>query len=799
MNIAEIRNKYPQYNDLSDEQLAKGLYAKFYSDMPFDDFSRRIGLSRSEASQIILSGEQKAKIAANNAAYNKKHKNINRFLSGLREMNVDDWLDVAGQSLQGIERVADGATLGAYGWANRRLGGNYEERKERLQRQAEQAGVGTLNTLTGAGLELGGNIAGAGGVLFKGLSQVNKLGKGARLASAAGGVEGAIMGATSSDSLDEAAGRSAFGAAGGALLGAAGYKVFSTIGSLFRSNPKRAVDYMRRELGDEATETMIKEAQESGRSIAEVADDKALQIIQGARQQTSEARNIISRNIEAINEASPERSRAFINEQLGTRGRLETLDEIEETARRRAAPLYDRLEAIDDLDAYESNMIRRYSAADQDYQPILKSIRRNMQKNDPNFSMAKTPEGNIDYPHFLKDRQRAEYITTLPKTYRNPDDVFLGENDGKMREYLVKKYYNPENGKDVYDIGIKSNDGTLINKFAREGRTGKEYVKKLETGQARISTDGATSRTGQMESASVPAGQPTNNISSIDTVVKGNPFLQDEIRKIQRNKLYSKDIGNGGDRSFKLLDAVKKKIDGAIGAAIRKGVSNEVRVLQQHKQELVDAIDAATGGEYKQAREIYENRFRLEEASKMAQDIFSSKVDAPSFSRKVDKLGKTERDSMKIGLRDELYNIIGNRANESVAFNKLLPANVQAKIRKVMGQKEGDRLIKFAKEEVRKYRNLNKIESGSQTAEKLRLQDIAFRPLETAASLVTRPFISGRNKAIAELMTNPSAREAERIFTQAQQPKGTERLYRRVFEVNPELSYLAAYLANRDM
>ena len=62
-----------------------------------------------------------------------------------------------------------------------------------------------------------------------------------------------------------------------------------------------------------------------------------------------------------------------------------------------------------------------------------------MQKNDPNFSMAKTPEGNIDYPHFLKDRQRAEYITTLPKTYRNPDDVFLGENDGKMREYLVKK------------------------------------------------------------------------------------------------------------------------------------------------------------------------------------------------------------------------------------------------------------------------------------------------------------------------------------------------------------------------
>jgi len=44
MNIQEIRQKYPQYKDLSDEQLADGLRKKYYSDLPKEDFFNRIGL-----------------------------------------------------------------------------------------------------------------------------------------------------------------------------------------------------------------------------------------------------------------------------------------------------------------------------------------------------------------------------------------------------------------------------------------------------------------------------------------------------------------------------------------------------------------------------------------------------------------------------------------------------------------------------------------------------------------------------------------------------------------------------------
>lgn len=44
MDIQTVRQKYPQYGDLSDEQLAKALHGKFYSDMPYDEFSAKIGM-----------------------------------------------------------------------------------------------------------------------------------------------------------------------------------------------------------------------------------------------------------------------------------------------------------------------------------------------------------------------------------------------------------------------------------------------------------------------------------------------------------------------------------------------------------------------------------------------------------------------------------------------------------------------------------------------------------------------------------------------------------------------------------
>ena len=43
LNFEDVRKKFPQYNDLSDDQLAQGLHKKYYADLPFDQFSTKIG------------------------------------------------------------------------------------------------------------------------------------------------------------------------------------------------------------------------------------------------------------------------------------------------------------------------------------------------------------------------------------------------------------------------------------------------------------------------------------------------------------------------------------------------------------------------------------------------------------------------------------------------------------------------------------------------------------------------------------------------------------------------------------
>lgn len=44
-SLKEFRQKYPQYDDMSDEALAGALHKKFYSDMPYDQFAAKIGLT----------------------------------------------------------------------------------------------------------------------------------------------------------------------------------------------------------------------------------------------------------------------------------------------------------------------------------------------------------------------------------------------------------------------------------------------------------------------------------------------------------------------------------------------------------------------------------------------------------------------------------------------------------------------------------------------------------------------------------------------------------------------------------
>ena len=53
MNIQEIRAKYPQYGDLSDDQLGRALHSKFYADMPYEQFASKAGINKTETKPSV--------------------------------------------------------------------------------------------------------------------------------------------------------------------------------------------------------------------------------------------------------------------------------------------------------------------------------------------------------------------------------------------------------------------------------------------------------------------------------------------------------------------------------------------------------------------------------------------------------------------------------------------------------------------------------------------------------------------------------------------------------------------------
>lgn len=56
ITIKEFRQQYPQYDDMSDADLAKSFHDKYYSDMPFEDFAKSIGLTAQQPAQAQTTG-----------------------------------------------------------------------------------------------------------------------------------------------------------------------------------------------------------------------------------------------------------------------------------------------------------------------------------------------------------------------------------------------------------------------------------------------------------------------------------------------------------------------------------------------------------------------------------------------------------------------------------------------------------------------------------------------------------------------------------------------------------------------
>lgn len=227
--IADIRAKYPQYNDMSDDQLADAMHRKFYSDMPREAFNAKIGLQTQPpakpgtreyadwARDQAMQGKELPQVSGTKYR-DPESSPLDPFVQGV----TFGW----GDELRG---VVQGGLAAAQG---KDFGDTYKREVDASRQSLEQERrvnpVGSFAAeLAGAiptGVGLGGKIAG------QGASTAARMFSGA----AVGGAQGAAYGAgASGDSLEERATGAAFGAGTGAALGGAIPAVEKGFRSLF--------------------------------------------------------------------------------------------------------------------------------------------------------------------------------------------------------------------------------------------------------------------------------------------------------------------------------------------------------------------------------------------------------------------------------------------------------------------------------------------------------------------------------------------------------------------------------------
>lgn len=224
MDIKDIRAKYPQYSDLSDEQLLQGFHKKFYSDMPYEQFASKItGASPGDG----------------NKPFTPKPIGKEGFADALKEtLQGTDW---------GTRNLAAAGTALSNLWegAKQIVGKGDEERIKANRQIAESAPVGSI----------AGNVA---------LLAPTALIPGANTVAGAGAV-GAISGALQPTVGDES--RLANIATGGAA-GVAGQAVGNKIGSILQSRAQqKAAELAAQQSRNSVKDATLAEARGAGFTI----------------------------------------------------------------------------------------------------------------------------------------------------------------------------------------------------------------------------------------------------------------------------------------------------------------------------------------------------------------------------------------------------------------------------------------------------------------------------------------------------------------------------------------------------
>lgn len=353
--------------------------------------------------------------------------------------------------LGGAESFLNGATLGGYGWLNRKLGGNADKRHQELQAMAESEGLGGLNRAADFVAGLGGGLRGAS----RATAALGNSLLGSRMwnlpaYAASGAADAGIMSAFDNDFSD--AGAVAQDALNGAVLGSA----FGLGGNLV-ANP------LNKMLSAKAMTKGLKGG------LNNVADNpEAIKVLRsGIKTDDTIAQDFLNLAPEALRQVNSETA-DLVNSSLARRVNVpqsvanqkqKYRDFMEANAGREVVDFSPKaqLEAMRVESSYNPSRGRTQSQ-------YIDMLQKRAEQSGIGF------EGDIR--HFLGEG-RSPYVRTLHNTLSYPDVTYTQVNPkGDMQDYFVKKYINSENGRPFYDFMYKKQNGGLYSKF----NTNENYV-----------------------------------------------------------------------------------------------------------------------------------------------------------------------------------------------------------------------------------------------------------------------------------------------------------------------------------
>ncbi len=439
MNIREIREKYPQYGNISDKELAERLHQKYYKDMDFADFSRRIGYKAAVQPEINLpplSPELRAQPSGNYG-----NGVLAAGLGGLGE-----------GLLGGAESFLNGATLGGYGWLNRKLGGNADKRRQELQAMAESEGLGGLNRAADFAAGLSGGLRGASRATA---ALGNRL-LGSRLwnlpaYAASGAADAGIMSAFDNDFSD--AGAVAQDALDGAVLGGAfglgGNLVVNPLSKVFSAKEltKGLKGGLNNVVDNSDAVRIVRRGIGASDDVAQEFMNKAPAAARGINAETADMINSsLNRRIDVLRTIASQKQkyRDFMEANAGR----EVVDFSPKP----------QLEAIRTESGFNPNKNLTKKQAEE----LLRNRAEQSGVGIYNDDLSNLPEVNAQgfgINHFFSGGRRP-YVRTLHNTLGKPDLKYTQNG----RNYAIKKYTDNSTGKDFYDFVILDN-GELFNKF----------------------------------------------------------------------------------------------------------------------------------------------------------------------------------------------------------------------------------------------------------------------------------------------------------------------------------------------